>query len=46
MKKIEDQNKEAQTPSLGTVELDVRTIMEQLGIDLAKWPIDLPPLQK
>ncbi|WP_308638426.1 hypothetical protein [Paenibacillus silvisoli] len=45
MKKIEDQSKEAQTPSPAAVELDVRTILEQLGIDLSKWPADLPPLQ-
>ncbi|SDX65481.1 hypothetical protein [Paenibacillus sp. CF384] len=45
MRKIEDQSKDAHL-SKGTIELDVLTIMEQLGIDLSKWPSDLPPLQR
>ncbi|SFT03193.1 hypothetical protein SAMN05428962_3841 [Paenibacillus sp. BC26] len=44
MRKFEDQNNEAQTTK-EILQLDVRTIMEQLGIDLSKWPSDLPPLQ-
>lgn len=46
MKKIEDQKHEVYNTSQAAIELDVRTILEQLGIDLANWPADLPPLQK
>lgn len=41
--KRNDQLKEEQTPQ-AVVELDVLTILEQLGIDRARWPKDLPPL--
>ena len=44
MKNLEDQHEEGQTAS-EAVELDVRFIMEQLGIDLVNWPADLPPLE-
>jgi hypothetical protein len=43
MKRNEIHNGEAAAEPVA-VSLDVRAIIEQLGIDPANWPQDLPPL--
>ncbi|UVI31600.1 hypothetical protein [Paenibacillus spongiae] len=39
-----DQLKEEETPQ-AVIELDVLTILEQLGIERTRWPKDWPPLR-
>lgn len=45
MTMMRDQGNEGKVVST-VVELDVKEILEQLGIDLANWPDSLPPLSR
>ena len=46
MTKRSDQGNDGNTAASIAVELDVLAILEQLGIDHANWPKELPPLHR